>query len=170
MAQNSTYVQTISCADSPLSITGNIIGILTLAYAIVITLLYYCYQLSKSTSDLRCYIDSVNDEFKSLGSAVDRLIPYIDRLPEHLAGRVRSAVVDAKDLKGEFDSYLAFFMHENSSSRSQLVRGSLFIAMKNKLAEKQGKATQTRIKLEGIYNAVIRRSVLAVMDVGLLLL
>lgn len=90
----------VSYTDSPLSITGNIIGILTLAYAIVITLLYYCYQLSKSTSDLRCYIDSVNDEFKSLGSAVDRLIPYIDRLPEHLAGRVRSAVVDVKILKG----------------------------------------------------------------------
>lgn len=54
-------------------------------------------------------------------------------------------------------------MHENSSSQSQLVRGSLFIAMKNKLAEKQGKATQTRIKLEGIYNTVIQRSVLAVM-------
>lgn len=170
MAQNSTYAQTFSCADSPLSITGNIIGILTLAYAIIITLLYYCYQLSKSTSDLRCYIDSANDEFKSLGSAVDRLIPYIDRLPSHLAGRVNLAVAEARKFYLDFDSSLAFFRHENSSSRSQLVRGGLFIAMKNELAERQGKATQMRITLEGIYNAVIQRSVLAAMDVGLLLL
>jgi hypothetical protein len=101
---------------------------------------------------------------------VDRLIPYIDSLPEHLAGRVGSAVADAKGFYLDFNQYLLFFRHENSTSRSKLVRRSLFIAMKNELAEKQGKATQMRIKLDGIYNAVIQRSVLAVMDVVLLLL
>lgn len=171
MAQNSTYAQMISCADSPLSITGNIIGILTLAYAIVITLLYYCYQLSKSTSDLRCYIDSVRDELNSLESALDRLIPYIDRLPKHLADRVSSDVANVKIFYAEYNSDLEFLReHGGSSSRSRLVRGGLFIAKKNELAERQGKATQMRIKLDGIYNAVIQRLVLAAMDVILLLL
>jgi hypothetical protein len=160
----------ISCADSPLSITGSIIGILTLVYAIVITLLYYCYQLAKSTSDLRRYIDSVKDELESLISAVDRLVPYVDRLPEHLAGRVVSAVVGAKNFYAEYHHDLASFRHDSSSLGVQLVHRSLFIAMKNELAERQGKATQMRIKLDGIYNAVIQRSVLVAMDVILLLL
>lgn len=170
MAQNSTYAQMISCADSPLSITGNIIGILTLAYAIVITLLYYCYQLSKSTSDLRCYIDSFRDEVNSLELALYRLIPHIDRLPEHLARRVSSDVANVNIFYEECKSDMEFLTgHGSSSSRSQLVRGGLFIAKKNELAERQGKATQMRIKLDGIYNVAIQRLVLAAIDVVLLL-
>ncbi|KAK0620144.1 hypothetical protein B0T14DRAFT_520669 [Immersiella caudata] len=61
-----------SCSDSPLSITSNVIGILTFAYAIALGVPLLALQLGGSVA-----------EIKRLGKAVAFLKPRIDHLNRH---------------------------------------------------------------------------------------
>jgi hypothetical protein len=51
----------LSCGDSPLSVTGNVIGILTFAYAILGTVIYYIGAISNSQRYLNRLRDDLND-------------------------------------------------------------------------------------------------------------
>lgn len=155
MAQNTSCVQVLSCTDSPLSMTGSIIGILTLAYTIIITLFYFGHQFARSESDLHDYIHSFQGDAESLSAAVERLFQYHDKIPEPLAGTVMKAVHEAKAFCEEFSHELKSF--EFNFRQVSHVYKSYFIIKRKKLREKIAESKQMRNKVDGLYNTVIQR-------------
>lgn len=69
MALNSSCQPILSCEDSALSITGSLIGILTLAYAIFITVLYRTQELGNANEDIQRIARRIQREFLSLRSS-----------------------------------------------------------------------------------------------------
>ncbi|OQD98391.1 hypothetical protein PENSOL_c009G07929 [Penicillium solitum] len=68
MAWNSSCQPVLSCEDSPLAITGSLIGIITLAYAIIITVLYRTQELGNANEDIKRIGGQIRREYISLDS------------------------------------------------------------------------------------------------------
>ena len=61
--------QILSYADSPLSITGNVIRILIFAYAIPITLGYRTKQLATTKEEMELFLQRASGEIEALLAA-----------------------------------------------------------------------------------------------------
>lgn len=71
----------LNCSDSPLSITGNIIGILTFAYATLATVVYYLVAISNSDRDLNRLRDTLNEVRLEAMKVYSRAEQTIEKLP-----------------------------------------------------------------------------------------
>jgi hypothetical protein len=78
MSSNISSVE-LSCDDSPLSTTSNIIGLITLAYAILITLVYW----AKDRRESNAFADRIVDEAQAV---------YLSSLKRHNSQRLNDTV------------------------------------------------------------------------------
>ncbi|OQE46364.1 hypothetical protein PENCOP_c001G00340 [Penicillium coprophilum] len=84
MAGNTSAVQILSCDDSPLSTTGNIIGILTLAYAISVTVMIYTNRILDAEKGMREFSHRFLDEYAAFESVAHWLQSISHLIPEEL--------------------------------------------------------------------------------------
>ncbi|KAJ5384034.1 hypothetical protein N7517_001945 [Penicillium concentricum] len=84
MAGNTSSIQILSCDDSPLSTTGNIIGILTLAYAIFVTAIFYATRILDAEKDLQEFGHRFLDEFTAFESVAHWLQSVSHLIPDEL--------------------------------------------------------------------------------------
>jgi hypothetical protein len=74
----------LSCADSPLSTTGNIISILTLAYAILVTAIFHINRLLDAERHQRDFQHRFLDEYMAFESVSHWLQGISHLIPEEL--------------------------------------------------------------------------------------
>ncbi|EKV04671.1 hypothetical protein PDIG_41430 [Penicillium digitatum PHI26] len=82
MPGRNTCVTELSCADSPLSTTGSVIGILTLAYALFLTIMFQMNAIAGVDTEIDEFIDRLRGEYESLKRAVKLLDEFGDRIPQ----------------------------------------------------------------------------------------
>jgi hypothetical protein len=100
--------ENLSCGDSPLSITGNVIGILTFVSAIIIALQVYVDSMRNAESKLKEMEDTLRLQYDKVNSLVTKLRVQSKNLDDDLKtrlmlalGRVQQPLVRASDLLGE---------------------------------------------------------------------
>jgi hypothetical protein len=87
--------------------TGNIIGILTLAYAIAIIIFVYSYQLADARGEASRFSKSFGGNCDSLHTTAKRLKSYADKLPELLDRKVQILVLKALRTLAEYENEVA---------------------------------------------------------------
>src|SRR6266536_4070345 len=98
MSQNASCVQTLLYTDSPLSIAENVIGILTLIYAVIITLYFYTSQLADIEDDIHNFSHDLETETESITSTLRRLKDKFPNIPYKLRARLERTVKESKNL------------------------------------------------------------------------
>lgn len=86
------------CSDSPLSITGNVLGILTFAVAIYASVIYYYRGFRDSATELADLMHRVNLAAENLGDLTKKFQDDAHKIRDHSAGRrLKEAIVRARD-------------------------------------------------------------------------
>jgi hypothetical protein len=96
VSHNSTTSPVLDCSDSPLSITGNVIGILTFAYAIFLTLLCRSKALVKAKDESKRFYIRAERLYSSLVEAQKRLEAYSSTLDLSMNAEIGLLLEDAR--------------------------------------------------------------------------
>ncbi|KAJ6028459.1 hypothetical protein N7540_004035 [Penicillium herquei] len=96
MSQNLTTPVALDCSDSPLSITGNVIGIITFVYAVFITFLYRSKALVRSKDETRRFYTRATRVYNSLVEAHKRIEAYFSVFDLPLNKEIGSLLEDAR--------------------------------------------------------------------------
>jgi hypothetical protein len=167
-------MQVLSCADSPLSVTGNIIGILTLVYAVILTLYLYASQLADVEDDVRRFSHDLETETQWVGSTIHKLEDKFGDIPQESRDRLENTLNQFKKLVNESEALLAplllapfyyqsestsFYQRSERSKWSLLVMRGRFIAKKAEMEAMLKRVADMRGNVDGIYNALIQRYV-----------
>lgn len=163
MSGRNTCETDLSCADSPLSTTGSVIGILTLAYALFITIMYQINALAGVDTEINDFIDRAKGEWESLERAVRLLDEFEDRIPESTRRDVRSTSQEAAsiiryDESPRFTAEGAEFEWMPWSLR-RLLRRSDFLRRKKKVINDHQKVIEKRMQVEGMCIQALNRLV-----------
>lgn len=163
MSDNNTCVKELSCADSPLSMAASIIGILTLAYAVLITILFQLNALAGVEMDTDVFIRRLREELESMQRNNALLSEYIDRIPEATTSKVKltteeaAKIVTARTVKKIFPRapgprWLPW-------SLRRLFRRNTFLMNKQKLDSDIRTVIEKRLQAEEMCRSALNRLV-----------
>lgn len=107
MASNSICEAVLSCGDSALSITGSLIGILTFAYALIITVLYRTRALENADQDIQYFGRHIEREIRSFRSSIKWLqsLYEADDKPLGVWDAASSLIQEAERIFQESENY-----------------------------------------------------------------
>lgn len=159
MAWNSSCQPVLSCEDSPLAITGSLIGIITLAYAIIITVLYRTQELGNANEDIKRIGGQIRREYISLDSlhkwirdlhGTTEMSHEIYYLAEALVKEARKVFEDSVKLLGPS-------VHRDSRMWKLLVERGRFLSRKTEIQKDLDDILRIRSSLEAICQELANR-------------
>lgn len=163
MSGNNTCVTELSCADSPLSTTGNIIGILTLAYAILVTIVFQANALANVDKEIKELGPRLEAEYESLKRTSELFREFQDRFPEPITSKVDFTTKHAASIitHHAFTILLpeAYGYRWVPWSLRRLFRRNTFLINKRKLNSALGTAIEKRLEIEGMCSSALNRLV-----------
>ena len=98
MSGQNTCVTELSCADSPLSTTGSVIGVLPLAYAVLFTIVFQINALARVDTEIDEFIYRLRGEYESLKRIVELLEEFEGRIPESRKRNLRFIAQEAANI------------------------------------------------------------------------
>jgi len=113
----------IDCTDRPLSITGNVIGILTLAYAILITFVYCAKDLATAKDEMKIFNERTWRAQRSLVGARERLRTYFTTLRLPISQDIEILLTDAESWLLKYRKYRERFLGKIQSMPISLALG-----------------------------------------------
>lgn len=154
MPGNSNCVQIMSCADSPLSMTGSIIGILTFAYAIFFMAIFYANGFASANKEIEWFKRRLSREGASLELTKELL--------EHCRPMILEKFQPGFDLciMQAHDSLIQIYELEQLLAlpiRRPFIMKPFFVIGKKDISEALAAIADKRSHLEGIYQGVITR-------------
>lgn len=163
MSGNNTCVTELSCADSPLSTTGNIIGILTLAYAVFVTVAFQANALANVDKEIKELGLRLEAEYESLKRTSEMFQEFKDRIPEAIASKVDFTTTHAASIITHHTFIIlspeAYGYKWVPWSMRRLLRRNTFLRNKQKLNSALGTAIEKRLEIERIYSSAFNRLV-----------
>jgi hypothetical protein len=168
MSHNSTTSPVLDCSDSPLSITGNVIGILTFAYAIFLTLLYRSKTLVKAKDESKRFYIRAERLYSSLVEAQKRLETYFSTLDLSMNAEIGLLLEDARYWAFQYKQGLrrkpGYKPTEEETKaekrREAIARKGSYLLMKEDMDKVVEGMLQTRATLDGTYQVLLNRCVL----------
>jgi len=148
--------QILSCADSPLSITGNVIGILTFAYAILITLAYRTKQLASANEEMSLFLQRASSELDAFLAARERLMNRLPAPPTKLGSEIGPFLVDTQKIVDNFEDQFRS-LKELGGRKPSVFEGSRFLYTKEDLISTLGEMSRIRSNLDGLYQVFMNR-------------
>ncbi|KAJ5346181.1 hypothetical protein N7452_004185, partial [Penicillium brevicompactum] len=163
MSSNPTTSPVLDCSDSPLSITGNVIGILTFVYAIFITLLYRSKSLIKAKDESKRFYIRAERMHSSLVEAQNRLEAYFSTLELTMSPEIGLLLEDARywdfqykqALRGKPGLELAEEETEVNKRRQANAMKGLYLFMKEDMDKVVEGMLQTQATLDGTYQVLL---------------
>ncbi|KAJ6017181.1 hypothetical protein N7451_000560 [Penicillium sp. IBT 35674x] len=158
MASNSNCEAVLSCGDSALSITGNIIGILTFSYALIITVLYRTRALGNADQDIQYFGRQIEREIRSFKSSIKWMqsLHEADDKPLEIWDAASSLVQEAEGMLQEaeriFQESEKLFrptMDGNYPKWRLLFEKGRFLSRKTEIQKYLGDILQIRSIVEG---------------------
>ncbi|KAJ5746579.1 hypothetical protein N7520_011761 [Penicillium odoratum] len=161
MSQSTSPI--LDCADSPLSTTGNVIGILTFAYAIFITLLYRSKILMKAKDESKKFYIRAERLHGSLVEAQKRLEAYFSTLDLSMNPEIGLLLDDAKYWDFQYKEglrlkpgYKLTEQETKAEERRNAIAGkSSYLLMKEDMDKIVEGMLQTRATLDGTYQVLL---------------
>lgn len=147
----------LSCDDSPLSITGNIIGILTFAGAIAISIQVYFNAMRNADQ----HMEEMMYTFESRVREVDLLRRKLEEKSEHIGGdqgeRLGREMNRTRELFIQAFGLLTQLRDDNryNSRRHWLLARAKFVVKENLIKEGLEKIDKAMEMLKGIANDVL---------------
>ncbi|KAJ5727360.1 hypothetical protein N7493_005180 [Penicillium malachiteum] len=142
MSQNSTTPVVLDCSDSPLSVTGNVIGIITFVYAVFIPFLYRSKTLVRAKDETRRFYTRANRVYHSLVEAQKRIEAYFTVFDLTMNKEIRSLLEDAKYWSLQYKPD----RHEDG-----LVAKGTYLLKKEDMARVLEGMLETQARLDGTY-------------------
>jgi hypothetical protein len=157
-------VTELSCADSPLSTTGSVIGILTLAYALFLTIVFQMNAIAGVDTEIDEFIDRLRGEYESLKRAVKLLDEFEDRIPQTTRRSLgftaqEAANIVLNDASPPLLAEGADFKWMPWSLR-RLFRRSDFLRRKKTIINDHQKVIEKRMHVEGMCSQALIRLVI----------
>lgn len=159
IASNSSCQPVLSCADSPLSITGNVVGILTLAYAIIITVLYRLQELRNADQDSRRIFRELEKEFVSQESTINWMKDLLkDKSPSsQLETVVRRSKLEVNTILTESSKLLADYTDPEPRNWRLLLERGRFVTRKAEFQQHLDDMLRVRLNLEALSQDLTNR-------------
>ncbi|KAL2844079.1 hypothetical protein BJY01DRAFT_248324 [Aspergillus pseudoustus] len=162
MSSNITGCQELSCDDSPLSMTGSIIGILTFAYAIAITAIFYANAFLSAETERGQFQSRLKSEVQSLELVLDLLRNYAPMVPDTdaFARKIEPWLVQAARSIQEVQPRVILVPgggDDEKSRRWRFLNRARFVGDKEQLSKDFADIAAKRTQLEGVYQGVMTR-------------
>lgn len=150
MASNSTCEAILSCGDSALSITGSLIGILTFAYALIITVLYRTRALGNADQDIQYFGRQIEREIRSFRSSIKWLqsLHEADDKPLEVWDAASSLIQEAERIFQEAEKLFRPTMDGKYPKWRLLLEKGRFLSRKTEIQKYLGDILQIRSNLE----------------------
>ncbi|CAI7586160.1 unnamed protein product [Penicillium pancosmium] len=159
MSNNPTTSPVLDCSDSPLSITGNVIGILTFVYAIFITLLYRSKTLIKAKDESKRFYIRAERMHNSLVEAQKRLEAYFSTLDLSMNPEVGLLLEDARYWAFQYKQGLrrkpGYKPTEADRHREVIATKGSYLLIKEDMDKVVEGMLQTRATLDGTYQVLL---------------
>ncbi|KAJ5257025.1 hypothetical protein N7478_013129 [Penicillium angulare] len=159
MFNNSTTSPVLDCSDSPLSITGNVIGILTFVYAIFITLLYRSKTLIKAKDESKRFYIRAERMHSSLVEAQKRLEAYFSTLDLSMNPEIGLLLEDARYWAFQYKQGLlskpGYKPTETERRRESIAMKGSYLFTKEDMDKVVEGMLQTRATLDGTYQVLL---------------
>ncbi|KAJ5192306.1 hypothetical protein N7449_008448 [Penicillium cf. viridicatum] len=162
MSHNPTTSPVLDCSDSPLSITGNVIGILTFAYAIFITLLYRSKKLTKAKDESKRFYIRAERVHSSLIEAQKRLEAYFSTLDLSMNPEIGLLLEDARYWAFQYKQglrskpgYKPTTEETEAEKRREAMAKGFYLFIKEDMDKVVEGMLQTRATLDGTYQVLL---------------
>ncbi|OQE11323.1 hypothetical protein PENFLA_c072G10515 [Penicillium flavigenum] len=162
MSHNPTTSPVLDCSDTPLSITGNVIGILTFAYAIFITLLYRSKTLIKAKDESKRFYIRAERVHSSLIEAQKRLEAYFSTLGLSMNPEIGLLLEDARYWAFKYKQglrskpgYKPTTEEIEAEKRREAMAKGFYLFMKEDMDKVVEGMLQTRATLDGTYQVLL---------------
>ncbi|OQD83924.1 hypothetical protein PENSOL_c133G02458 [Penicillium solitum] len=162
MSHNPTTSPVLDCSDSPLSITGNVIGILTFAYAIFITLLYRSKTLIKAKDESKRFYIRAERVHSSLIEAQKRLEAYFSTLDLSMNPEIGLLLENARYWAFQYKQnlrskpgYKPTTEETEAEKRREAMAKGFYLFMKEDMDKVVEGMLQTRATLDGTYQVLL---------------
>jgi hypothetical protein len=154
----------LDCSDSRLSMTGNVIGILTFAYAIFITLLYRSKTLIKAKDESKRFYIRAERVYRSLIEAQKRLEAYFSTLDLSINPEIGLLLEDARYWAFQYKQglrsqpgYKPTTEETEAEKRREAMAKGYYLVMKEDMDKVVDGMLQTRATLDGTYQVLLNR-------------
>lgn len=150
MALNSTCEAVLSCGDSPLSVTGSVVGIFTFAYALIITILYRTRELGNADQEIQYLGRQIEREVRSFGSSIKwmRTLCETDDRSFEFWDAANSLVKEAEIIFQKSEKLFRHSMDGNYPKWRLLLERGRFLSRKTEIQKYLGDILQIRSSLE----------------------
>ncbi|KAJ5634402.1 hypothetical protein N7528_002244 [Penicillium herquei] len=146
MSQNSTTPVVLDCSDSPLSVTGNVIGIITFVYAVFITFLYRSKALVRAKDETTRFYTRANRVYNALLEAQRRIEAYFTVFDLTMNKEIKSLLEDA-----EYWS----LQYKPDRREDGLVAKGTYLIKKEDMARVLEGMLETQARLDGTYQVLL---------------
>lgn len=168
MSQSASDQTVLDCADSPLSVAGNVIGVLTLAYAVIITLIYRTKTLVKAKDESKRFYKRAEGAHSSLLEAKRRLDIYFSTVDLQMSQEIELLFKDFdywdyqyKNALQDKPGYHRTQEEEAAENRQREMRQkSHFMFQREDMTSVVEGMLQTRATLDGTYQVLLNRCAL----------
>lgn len=153
----------LDCSDSPLSIIANVVGILTFAYAVLITLLYRSKTLLKAKDESRVFYIRADRVHSSLVEATKRLEVYFSTLHVKINPEIETLLEDARYWQFQYKQNMKSVpeikhpLARDEADDNATVRKGYFFFKKENMDKVIEGMLQTRATLDGTYQVLLNR-------------
>lgn len=148
--------QTQSRTDSPLSITANVISILTFAYAVFITLFYRSKQLASANEESKLFLQRASNELEAFLAARDRVEKHRPVFPGSFSSSIKLYLDGTHNTVEQFENQFKSVKGLGGRQKS-IFDGSRFLYTKEDLTATLGMMTRMRSNLDGMYHVLINK-------------
>jgi hypothetical protein len=165
MSNSTGKILELSCDDSPLSVTGSIIGILTLAYAILATIVFLTTSLAGASQEKRQFAARLEGEIKSLELLIEllrnssHLVPNDNGVARRLDRRLDQATKIIQDVMRQV---FGDVFEWESPHRRHFRSRARFLSEKENLSQHFDHIVSHRTQLEAVFQGLMARYSLTV--------
>ncbi|CEL10913.1 hypothetical protein ASPCAL14020 [Aspergillus calidoustus] len=164
MSNSTGKILELSCDDSPLSVTGSIIGILTLAYAILATIVFLTTSLAGASQEKRQFAARLEGEIKSLELLIEllrnssHLVPNDNGVARRLDRRLDQATKTIQDVMRQV---FGDVFEWESPHRRHFRSRARFLSEKENLSQHFDHIVSHRTQLEAVFQGLMASMVIA---------
>lgn len=155
----------LDCSDSPLSVAANVIGVLTLAYAVLITVIYRTNTLVKSKDESQRFYKRAETAHNSLVQAKRRLDIYFSTVDLQMSQEIELLFQDfdywdyqyKKELQSKPGYHRTHEEKEAENRRRAMRQKGIFLLQREDMTTIVEGMLQTRAWLDGTYQVLLNR-------------
>lgn len=169
MPQSPSDQAVLDCSDSPLSVAGNVIGVLTLAYAVLITVIYRTRTLVKAKDESKKFYKRAERAHSALIESKRRLDIYFSTVDLQMSQEIELLFKDfnywdyqyKKGLQTKPGYHRTHEEEEADNHRRAMRQKGLFLLQREDMTTVVEGMLQTRATLDGTYQVLLNRCVLS---------